>query len=283
MNNIAARQALRIVALGVLASPFLALVAHAETCKFTAERNAHLDGSIQKVVIKAGAGDLTVRVSDRNAVDATGRACASSEKLLGSIQLETRRDGDTVYVRTVLPEDVDSTFFFSRYAYLDLTLNVPKSATLSIEDSSGDMEVSDARSAVIEDGSGDQTLRNIAGDLDVTDSSGEIRIEHVAGSLRLQDSSGDVEVRDVRGDVEVTVDSSGDLDIAKVAGSVHILNDSSGDIEIADVQRDVTIDADSSGGIHAERVGGNFTVGADGSGGITYDRVIGAVHIPDQH
>jgi Putative adhesin len=280
MTNSLARRVPGVLALAMLASSFLALPAHADNCKYSAERTARIDGSVQKVVIKAGAGGLIVRGADRDSVEARGRACASSQDLLNAIQLETRRDGDTVYVKTVFPEDDASWFVFTRYAYLDLTLNVPKSAALSIEDGSGDLELYDARTAVVTDSSGDQTLRNIAGDLDVTDSSGDIRIEHVAGNLSLKDSSGDIDVRDVQGNVEVPVDSSGDMSFVKVAGNVQIVNDSSGDIEIDDVQRDVTIDVDSSGGIHAERVGGNFTVGADGSGGITYAQVVGRVSLP---
>jgi DUF4097 and DUF4098 domain-containing protein YvlB len=114
---------------------------------------------------------------------------------------------------------------------MDVRIGVPKSATLKIDDSSGDMEVADVQAATINDSSGDQTLENVAGDLDVTDSSGEIKIIKVGGGLRLSDSSGDVDVDGVQGDVMVEVDSSGDLDIRHVSGGVHVRNDSSGDIE----------------------------------------------------
>ena len=57
-----------------------------------------------------------------------------------------------------------------------MTVDVPKTATVKVDDSSGDMRVSDVRGAQITDSSGDQTVERIAGDLDVADSSGEIRI-----------------------------------------------------------------------------------------------------------
>ena len=258
----------------------LAVPSHANDCKHNTHRTANSAGpDIKRVVVEAGAGDLTVRGGDSRDVKVEGKACASSDELLADIKLEIRREGDTVYVRTVLP-DFSGIAFGVRYAYLDVTVDVPKTASLKLDDSSGDMRVSDVQGASITDSSGDQTLEHIAGDLDVADSSGEIRITDVSGGLRLRDSSGDVDVNGVQGDVVVTVDSSGDLDISHVTGGVHILSDSSGDIEVTDVKRDVIIDDDSSGGIAVRDVGGNFTVGSDGSGGIHYDRVAGTVHVP---
>jgi len=260
----------------------MAFPAHAEDCKHTAHRTANSAGpDIERVVIEARAGDLVVRGGDSRDVTVDGRACASSAELLDESKLEVRRDGNTVYVRTILPEIQDSLFGLGRYAYMDVKIGVPKNATLKIDDSSGDMEVTDIQAATITDSSGDQTLENVAGNLDVSDSSGEIKILKVGGELRLKDSSGDVDVDGVQGDVMVEVDSSGDLDIRHVTGGVHVRNDSSGDIEIRDVKRDVLIDDDSSGGIRVQDVGGNFTVGSDGSGGIHFERVSGEVHVPD--
>jgi hypothetical protein len=269
------------IASALLACAF-AVPAHAEDCEHSAPRTGNSAGpGIERVVVEAGAGDLVVRGGSGQDVTVDGKACASTTKLLDQIKLEIRRDGNTVYVRTVLPEMNVNLFGLSHSARLDVTVAVPKAATLKIEDSSGDMEVTDVHSATIADSSGDQTLERIAGDLDVADSSGEIKIAGVGGGLRLKDSSGDVDVNEVAGDVVVDVDSSGDLDIRRVTGGVHILNDSSGDIEIHDVKRDVTIDDDSSGGILVQDVGGNFTVGSDGSGGIRYERVTGSVRVPD--
>lgn len=279
----------KIAAGALLAAPVLAALfaplAFADDCKFGADRSARVDGTgIRKVVIGAGAGDLDIRGEEgRTDVLATGRACAPSQKQLDEIRIESRREGDTLYLKTILPEPVERLFMWNRDAYMDVTVSVPKSAVLVVEDSSGDLELSNVQSATVADSSGDQTIRNIAGDLDVTDSSGEIGIEHVIGNLRLKDSSGDIDIDDVKGSVEITVDSSGDMTIQRVAGDVHVINDSSGDIEIADVQRNVSIDSDSSGSIRVDRIGGDFTVGADGSGDISHDRVLGSVHLPENN
>jgi hypothetical protein len=259
--------------------------AHAESCKFTAQRTANVasDG-VKKVVVTARAGDLVVRGDQgRNTIQAGGRACASSQELLAGIRIESRRDGDTVHVEAIMPEQPDIAIGFVRQAYLDLTVLVPRSVTLVVEDSSGDLRVSDVQGATVKDSSGDQDLRDIAGAVEVADSSGDVNVSDVGGTLRVKDSSGDVDVRNVTGDVVVTADSSGDLDIRSVAGSVHVIEDDSGDIEVAEVQRDVTIDEDSSGSIRVQQVGGNFTVNSDSSGSIQHDRVLGSVRLPRDH
>lgn len=274
MNN-------RIVAAAALVACTLAIPAYATDCEHTAHRTANAAGpDIKRLVVEAGAGDLVVRGSESREVKVDGQACASSAELLDGIKLEIRREGDTVYLRTALPDISDALLGFTRYAYIDVTVDVPKTAMLEVEDSSGDLQVSEVQGAKIVDSSGDQRVEHIAGDLDIGDSSGEIRIADVRGGLRLKDSSGDVDVDGIQGDVLVTVDSSGDLDIRHVDGGVHILNDSSGAIEIENVKRDVAIDKDSSGGIQVRDIGGNFTVRSDGSGGIHYERVAGAVHVP---
>lgn len=269
---------------GAIASYAAAGQAADWNCKFTADRSATVDAAgAKKIVIGAGAGDLSVRGQDDQAsLQASGRACASSEEILGKIQLESRREGDTVYLKTVFPEIGDAVFGFNRYATLDLTVVVPKSAVIALEDSSGDLELAGVQSAVVADSSGDMDIGNVAGDLAVTDSSGDIEIEKIGGNLSVRDSSGDMEIEAIQGAVAIPVDSSGDIQIERVAGSVHILNDSSGEIAISHVKSDVLIDVDSSGDIRVDDIGGNFTVGADASGDIRHGKVAGTVQVPEE-
>jgi DUF4097 and DUF4098 domain-containing protein YvlB len=266
-----------------IGTAFAGHVMAADWCKFSADKPAAtLDAAgARKVVIGAGAGDLKVRgVSGQTGVTAGGRACASSEKLLAEIQLESRREGDTVYIKTLLPDMDGITFAFNRYATLDLTVSVPSTIAIQLEDASGDTELKDVQSAVVADGSGDLEISNVAGNLEVTDSSGDIDIRKVGGNLSVKDSSGDMEIQDVQGSVQIPVDSSGDIRVARVTGSVHVVNDSSGGIVIDHVTQDVTIDSDSSGDISVDAIGGNFTVGNDGSGDIHHGKVAGQVSLP---
>lgn len=275
MNKFAA-QLLSVAMLSTAAAAAWA----AEDCKFSSERAANFPGPIKKVVIKAEAGSLKVRGDAAGGVKATGRACASSESLLGKIALESRRENDTIYLTVVMAEGMGDMFSFGRYSSLDLDIVVPRTAELDVTDSSGDVELSDVGTTRIDDGSGDQLLTNINGSLAINDSSGEIRVVSVAGRVQVEDSSGGIDIEDVRGDVVIVSDSSGDIAIAKVTGDVEVVNDSSGNITIREVKRNVKIDNDSSGDINVSDVGGSFSVIVDSSGNILYERVSGSVRIP---
>lgn len=274
MKKFAARLVSVVLLCGVAAA------AGAQECKFSSERAANFPGPVKRVVIKAEAGSLKVRGDAAGGIKATGRACASSESLLGKITLESRRENDTVYLTVVMSEGMGDRFSFTRYSFLDLEVVVPRTAELDVTDSSGDVELSDVGTSRVKDGSGDLLLKNINGSLAIDDSSGEIRVISVAGMVQVEDTSGGIDIEDVRGDVKILSDSSGDISITKVTGNVRVMNDSSGDITIRDVKLNVTIDNDSSGDINVTDVGGNFSVIIDSSGNILYDRVSGSVRIP---
>ena len=251
-----------------------------QNCKFSSDRTASFNGPVKKVVVSAAAGELKIRGDATGGVKATGKACASSESLLGKIALESRRENDIVYLTVVMAEGMGDMFSFNRYSSLDLNITVPRDAVLDVTDTSGDLELSDVGSARVDDSSGDQLLKNINGNLIIKDSSGEIRVVSVTGNIEVEDSSGDIDIEDVRGDVIIKNDSSGDIAIAKVGGNAQVVNDSSGDITIRDVKKNVTIDNDGSGDINVSEVGGSFSVRADSSGNILHERVGGSVRIP---
>ena len=266
--------------LRVLVSSSLVLFSHAALgdCDHRESREGEVDATgIRKVVVLAGAGDLVVS-GDPNTkvVRADGEACAETRKELELVRLEVRREADTVFVKALMPER-DS---FIRHTSLDLKVEVPSNIALALEDSSGDLKVEGVAAARIDDSSGDQVIRQIAGDVTVNDSSGDVEIDAVRGNVVVRDSSGEVEVADVEGNVTIPVDSSGDLTLKRVRGNVHILTDSSGDIIVAEINKNVRIDNDSSGKIRVSDVGGDFTVEHDSTGGISHRNVLGKVDIP---
>lgn len=274
MNKLAA-QIPRVALLICVCSP-----AWAQDCEFSSDRTANFTGSIQKVVISAAAGYLKVRGDAAGGLTAKGRACASSESLVGKVTLESRREADIVYLTVVLPDGMGDVFRFGRYSSLDLDVTVPKTAQLEIDDSSGDVELSEVGAASVTDSSGDLLLKNINGDLRVNDSSGEIRIVSVSGNVTVEDSSGGIYIEDAHADVKIVGDGSGDIAIAKVAGNVQVVDDSSGEINIREVKRDVTVDNDSTGDIKVSEVGGKLRVNSDSSGSILHDHVAGGTRIP---
>jgi hypothetical protein len=207
------------------------------TCDETAARSASAAAEgISTVRIIAEAGDLDVQGQlNLTEVEAEGTACASNTSDLDDIQFEVSTDGAEMVIEARTPGN-------TRF---DVTVTVPDSVLVEIEDGSGDIDV-----------------RDVAG-------------------VRVTDGSGDVDVAGVSGDLVVSDDGSGDLDLSDVAGAVEIESDGSGDITVGDVGGDVRIGSDGSGSIRVSNVAGDFEVGSDGSGNISHNNVGGTVDIPD--
>jgi len=256
------------------------LVAHVSwgSCLHSTPRSAEVEAAgAKKVVVSAGAGDLIITGDAATSlVHATGDACGENAQTLEGVQIEVRRNGDTVYVTAVMPQH--SPF---QQASLDLKVAMPAGAAVEVEDSSGDIVVKNVAGAKVDDSSGDQTIRDIAGDVAVQDSSGDIVIEGVRGNVEVRDSSGEIKVVNIGGNVTIPVDSSGGMTIARVRGNVHVLNDSAGDIVLEDINQNANIDRDGAGDIRAANIGGDFTVADDGTGDISHRNVLGRVSTPD--
>ena len=259
------------------------ITAHADQCKFTAERTGGITvAGAKRIEIRAGAEKLKVTGKRGSGqVSAVGRACASAQELLDQIQLKVTREGDVIHVDVQMP-DVEA-IQGSTFAILDLEVDLPDNLPLIAVDSSGDARFQGLASSDIMDSSGELTIEDITGDLRVRDSSGDLEVQHVSGNVQIEDSSGDIEVEEVRGDVLVSSDSSGSMTIRHVDKGVRVAQDSSGDIDIADVKGNVNIDSDSSGGVDVQRVGGSFTLGSKGSGEIKVADIAGAVSLPPGH
>ena len=141
------RHGLSTLALMTLALAPATSLAGLDGCKVTAERAGGVNaGGVEKVVIRAGAGDLKV-VGRGNAVriEARGVACAAKQALLDETQLSVRREGNIVYVETALPHDSVTgwTWGDNDYAYIDLGVALPANIPVETIDSSGDADFED--------------------------------------------------------------------------------------------------------------------------------------------
>ena len=122
-------------------------LAWGDECKFRADRAGSVDAKgVEKVVIRAGAGDMKV-IGRGNAVriEARGNACAAKQELLDATQINVRREGNVVYVETALPQN-DSNWHWGNndYAYIDLGIALPTSIPVEAVDSSGDATFEEA-------------------------------------------------------------------------------------------------------------------------------------------
>ncbi|WP_440054508.1 hypothetical protein ACSLBF_16925 [Pseudoalteromonas sp. T1lg65] len=177
---------------------------------------------------------------------------------------------------------------------IDLTISIPSNLAVNLDDSSGDIEISNIQGRMeIDDSSGDIILRNIASakiddgsgdisieqanDLKIDDGSGDINIK-VAGNIEIDDGSGSITIVTAK-DVEID-DGSGGIYVRDIEGKVAVV-DSSGNIDIENISGHVQIE-DESGNIRVVKAG-SLTISDDTSGSVDTRNISGSVIIDGQH
>jgi DUF4097 and DUF4098 domain-containing protein YvlB len=218
--------------------------------------------SILRLDIRVGAGSLTVTGREGlAAIEVRAEVVAPDvrdkdmeEYIRDRVELTLEKRGD-IAVLVGRIRDNHRLFDFGENARIDLTVTVPKTMALDIDDGSGDMVVEDLAAAVrIEDGSGSIRVARVAGNVRIDDASGEVVVERIEGNLEIDDGSGGVEVSDVTGDVTID-DGSGEVLVRRVGGTVSV-DDGSGGIDIEDVEKDVRLINTGSGGVDVSGVKG---------------------------
>lgn len=191
--------------------------------------------------IDAGAGPLSL-VGDRStdAIHVTAEIHQVQPHDDYVLTLESTGDG----ARLVADMNADYT---GANDFIALTIRVPESLRVAINDGSGSMEVAGLTSALdITDGSGSLEVRDIAADVIIDDGSGSLRMNNVDGDLTIEDGSGSITVHGTSGNVSID-DGSGSITVTETGGTVAI-RDGSGGITV-DGAEDFDLIEDGSGSV----------------------------------
>lgn len=200
---------------------------------------------LRELIVDAGAGSLKIEgVEGLSAIEVRAqifvrgiRGGKIEEFLEDHLRLSLEKSGSAAVLKGYF--HFSGISFFAGEASIDLTVRVPKTMDLEVDDGSGWMGI-----------------RGIQGNVEIDDGSGDLTVENVEGDLEIDDGSGDINVRDITGGV--------------------VIDDGSGSMEVLMVGRDVTVD-DGSGGIFIEDVGGDVILESTGSGSVHTDKVRGRV------
>lgn len=263
----------------MLAAPLGAQADDAPQCRHNEPREAAMDFDGVRIV-RFEIGHHTLRVEGAAQPDAhlRGRACASNASALASLTVDVSRAGEVLTVK--LGRASSGGVFGPRYAYLDVSGQVPADVLVQVIAGSGEAWVTGVAAASADVGSGDAELRRIAGRATVRTGSGDIVVED-AGELKLLSvGSGDVSAQGIRQDVEVGSVGSGDVELRRIGGDIRIGSIGSGDVEIRDASGSVRVDSIGSGDLDAQRVAGDLTVSSKGSGDVVVREVRGTVDLP---
>jgi hypothetical protein len=170
-----------------------------------------------RITIRNGRGDIRVRASDTSQIRLSAKknirawSRGEAQRLAAPASLQIVQEGDAYEVRPAGYDPGD------RRIAMDLDVEVPRKAILTIRKEGGDVEVSD-----------------VAGEIDVTSLTGDIEIREAGSDVNVDLRRGDVKVSCVKGDVK----------LAGRGGEVEVINATGG----------LTLDGEFYGPIRAEKV-----------------------------
>lgn len=198
--------------------------------RVTEQQHTYPAAGVSRVEVASGGGDVRVVHGTEGQVVVERRVHWS----YAHPRLTERVEGATLHVGSRcarLPDFRCGT---------DYVIHVPDGVSVSAWASSGDVSVRDVTGQVeLRTSSGDVTVSGVDGDLDAWLSSGDLRVDDVRGRVSATTSSGDVTLTGLRSsDVDVRA-SSGDtrLEFAEVPDAVNV-QASSGDVDVAVPARD---------------------------------------------
>jgi len=157
-----------------------------------------------RITVEGGHGEISVRASDDSVIRVAGkknvRAWSESDaqRLAGPVSVEIVQKGDGYEVEPTGMGSSDDRLS------VDMDIQVPKKASLTVRNQQGDITVSDMVMPVA-----------------VTSSSGDVEVRDTGSDVTVEMHKGDVKVSDTRGDVKIS-GNGGEVDVASVTGSLTL-------------------------------------------------------------
>lgn len=251
------------------------VIASPSRADFHTQQELSLNASdLSTMDIEAGSGSLVIKGKKGLAEILVTADIYTDSKYNGNYELTLTKSGKTGFL--VAKTKNTSGLWNGKSPHINVVVHIPESLMLSVNDGSGDTEISDIQSNVnINDGSGALHIENIGSNVNVIDGSGQIDIYQVAGSLEIEDGSGGIDIEGVGGNLSIN-DGSGAIYVKKVTGNANI-DDNSGNLTVKNVTGMVTVD-DGSGNIHIDDAGG-LKIIESGSGKLKVNNVKGDFYI----
>ena len=208
---------------------------------------------IKTLEIDAGAGFLIVNGNKQaTSIDVDADIYTTDDK---DYELTLTRKGDKA---VLVAKHSSVRISWGDSPKINVTVSVPDSIALDIDDGSGSIDVNNINSNVdIKDGSGSLNVKNIQGNLNIDDGSGSLEVANVSGDVEIEDGSGSMFVTDISGSVNVD-DGSGEMVLHHIGGTV-VIDDGSGSIEVKDAGG-LKITESGSGGVNIKEIRGEVDV-----------------------
>lgn len=210
-----------------------------------------------RITVRGGRGDITVRASDISEIRLAGKkkVHAWSEndaaRRAGPISVEIVQNGDGYEIH---PTGVGASD--SRVA-IDLDIQVPLKASITVRNEKGDITVSDMATPVsVTSASGDVEVRDTGSDVTIEMHKGDVKVTDTKGDIKISGKGGQVDVASATGSFTLDGEFYGPIRADKVAKGLRFISQrtdltltsltghmeaSSGNLEIVDAPGDITL------------------------------------------
>lgn len=208
-----------------------------------------------RITIRGGRGDITVRASETPEIRVSGKknVHAWSEndaaRRAGPVSVEIVQNGDGYEVHPISAGDSRVT--------IDMDIQVPKKANVTVRNEKGDVTVSDMATPVsVTSTSGDVEVRGTASDVNIEMHKGDVKVSDTKGDIKISGKGGQVDVASATGSFTLDGEFYGPIRADKVAKGLRFISQrtdltltsltghmeaSSGNLEIVDAPGDIAL------------------------------------------
>ena len=210
-----------------------------------------------RITVRGGHGDITVRATDVPEIRVAGKKNVhawsenDASRRAGPVSVEIVQNGDGYEIHPTGASAGDSRIT------VDMEIQVPKKASVTVRNEKGDITVSDMATPVsITSANGDVEVRDTASDVNIEMHKGDVKVSDTKGDIKISGKGTQVDVASATGSFTLDGEFFGPIRADKVAKGLRFISQrtdltltsltghmevSSGNLEIVDAPGDITL------------------------------------------
>ena len=210
-----------------------------------------------RITVRGGHGDITVRATDVPEIRVAGKKNVhawsenDASRRAGPVSVEIVQNGDGYEIHPTGASAGDSRIT------VDMEIQVPKKASVTVRNEKGDITVSDMATPVsITSANGDVEVRDTASDVNIEMHKGDVKVSDTKGDIKISGKGTQVDVASTTGSFTLDGEFYGPIRADKVTKGLRFISQrtdltltsltghmevSSGNLEIVDAPGDITL------------------------------------------
>jgi hypothetical protein len=210
-----------------------------------------------RITVRGGHGDITVRATDVPEIRVAGKKNVhawsenDASRRAGPVSVEIVQNGDGYEIHPTGASAGDSRIT------VDMEIQVPKKASVTVRNEKGDITVSDMATPVsITSANGDVEVRDTTSDVNIEMHKGDVKVSDTKGDIKISGKGTQVDVASATGSFTLDGEFFGPIRADKVAKGLRFISQrtdltltsltghmevSSGNLEIVDAPGDITL------------------------------------------